>query len=560
MPRRGVVRAAAFAAAFAAAAAVLWHAQRSVWGFDFLAPRDWAALGRMFAAAPGAPAVPAGLVASVPAALAAGLLLSCALLRVEAAGRLLHLAAASAAAILAALLLRFLQGWFWNFDFLDPAHWWKLAKVIRSGRLPFWEFLITFPAAALAVALSWRLGAPRLDAFLDRRAAAAFTQRRQGRQGRQAAAGPGQRQLEGANAPAAGEQDREAGGPQSEVSTGTAAHSPLAGAVQAIYDSAGEAAPELDTPEGAEEVRRFLVERIEATPGDDARAGSAAAQLQGVPQDEVPAGTAADSPLAGAVQAIYDSAGQECPNLETPEGAEEARRFLVERIEATPGDDARAGSAAAQLQGVPQDEVSTGTTPDEVTAADGAGEEPGWPPSSTLVAARLRAAGYHSWENPGGAPGFAALGLRLGKATNQLVLVYVFDRPGAWKVEEQRWVELGGGYPQPSPIQDAAAHVNEFRAVHGTALRNLGVEQRVLLALRGGTLEDGLPALMEALEAKEMELAGLGDRNDGVPLIDAVLGRLVRAVGGEAEDPAIENYVAWRIAEEAAPSKRGDER
>ena len=203
MPRRGVVRAAAFAAAFAAAAAVLWHAQRSVWGFDFLAPRDWAALGRMFAAAPGAPAVPAGLVASVPAALAAGLLLSCALLRVEAAGRLLHLAAASAAAILAALLLRFLQGWFWNFDFLDPAHWWKLAKVIRSGRLPFWEFLITFPAAALAVALSWRLGAPRLDAFLDRRAAAAFTQRRQGRQGRQAAAGPGQRQLEGANAPAA---------------------------------------------------------------------------------------------------------------------------------------------------------------------------------------------------------------------------------------------------------------------------------------------------------------------------------------------------------------------
>ena len=205
-------------------------------------------------------------------------------------------------------------------------------------------------------------------------------------------------------------------------------------------------------------------------------------------------------------------------------------------------------------------DASQGPTEDAANTDDtGGGAEPGRPPSSTLVAARLRAAGYHSWENPGGAPGFAALGLRLGKATNQLVLVYVFDRPGAWKVEEQRWVELGGDYSQ-SPVQAAAAHVNEFRAVHGTPLRDLGVEQRVLLALRGGTLEDGLPALVEALEAKEMKLAGLGDRTDGVPLIDAVLGRLVKAVGGEAEDPAIENYVAWRIAEDPAPSKRGDER
>ena len=457
MLRRGVV----CAAAFAAAAAVLWHAQRSVWGFDFLAPRDWAALGRMFAAAPGAPAVPAGLVASVPAALAAGLALSCVLLRVEAAGRLLHLAAASAAAILAALLLRFLQGWFWNFDFLDREHWWKLAKVIRSGRLPFWEFLITFPAAALAVALSWRLGAPRLDAFLDRRAAAAFTQRRQGRQ---AAAGPGgQRQLEGVNAPGA--------------------HG---------------------VPQG----------------GTEGHAGAAPPAVVPVTDAVVPV-TDAVVPVTDAVVPVTDAVDTDVTDAVDTGGA---------------------------------DAVDT-------DAADtGGGEAPGRPPSSTLVAARLRAAGYHSWENPGGAPGFAALGLRLGKATNQLVLVYVFDRPGAWKVEEQRWVELGGDYPQPSPIQAAAAHVNEFRAVHGTPLRDLGVEHVAMLALRGGTLEDGLPALVEALEAKEMKLAGLGDRTDGVPLIDAVLGRLVKAVGGEAEDPAIENYVAWRIAEDPAPSKRGDER
>ena len=401
----------------------------------------------MFAAAPGAPVVPAGLVASVPAALAAGLALSCVLLRVEAAGRLLHLAAASAAAILAALLLRFLQGWFWNFDFLDREHWWKLVKVIRSGRLPFWEFLITFPAAALAVALSWRLGAPRLDAFLDRRAAAAFTQRRQGRQ---AAAGPGKRQLEGVNAPAAVKPPTPAPG-----------------------------AP--GVPQG----------------GTEGHAGAAPPAVVPVTDAVVPVTDAVDTDATDAV--------------------------------------------------------------DKDAADTGGGEAPGRPPSSTLVAARLRAAGYHSWENPGGAPGFAALGLRLGKATNQLVLVYVFDRPGAWKVEEQRWVELGGDYSQ-SPVQAAAAHVNEFRAVHGTPLRNLGVEHVAMLALRGGTLEDGLPALVEALEAKEMKLAGLGDRTDGVPLIDAVLGRLVKAVGGEAEDPAIENYVAWRIAEDPAPSKLGDER
>ena len=97
----------------------------------------------------------------------------------------------------------------------------------------------------------------------------------------------------------------------------------------AAGEDAGEAAADLDSEDGVAKAVRFF-----------------AAQLQAVPQAAVPADTAAHPPLAGAVQAIYDSAGQECPNLETPEGAEEARRFLVERIEATPDDDARALMAA----------------------------------------------------------------------------------------------------------------------------------------------------------------------------------------------------------------------
>ena len=97
----------------------------------------------------------------------------------------------------------------------------------------------------------------------------------------------------------------------------------------AAGEDAGEAAADLDSEDGVAEAVRFF-----------------AAQLQAGPQAAVSIDTAAHPPLAGAVQAIYDSAGEAAPELDTPEGAEEARRFLVERIEATPDDDARALMAA----------------------------------------------------------------------------------------------------------------------------------------------------------------------------------------------------------------------
>ena len=151
---------------------------------------------------------------------------------------------------------------------------------------------------------------------------------------------------------AAGEQVREAGASQAAVSTGTAADSTLAGAVRAAYDSAGEAAPELDTPEGAEAARRFLVERIEATPDDDARAASPAGQ-----EAEVPAGTAPDEVTAAWQRNRLLDAVHEAVRGGPPRTAEDREAYNFE--EATK--DLKEAGLQDRDAGASQAAVSTGT-------------------------------------------------------------------------------------------------------------------------------------------------------------------------------------------------------
>ena len=100
-----------------------------------------------------------------------------------------------------------------------------------------------------------------------------------------------------------------------EVSADTAApaaegenYQALGDIVRLIYEASGEEMPDLATEDGAAKAAQFLASQEAAVP-----AGAAAA-------------------LAGAIRAAYAACGGGAPNLETGDGQDTAQKFLVERM------------------------------------------------------------------------------------------------------------------------------------------------------------------------------------------------------------------------------------
>ena len=435
-------------APYAFAAALLWAAQRGLWGFDFLQAASWKALVEAFTEGPG---VPVGLVLSFPAALASALALRWLGRRMARAvdGPVLLLVIGCAG--LAAAALWTAQRLLWSFDYLEPGHWAVLGRGLASGRVK-WEFLASFAAAAAAAATAFLLAAPRLEALLEVRA-----------RGEGAAA---------RRRPSAAKSAR--------------ASSPL---------------PEPEAfsvpPERQEESLRVECGQEKGSVPDSASGA---------------AGT------------------------EDAEGDESKR----------PREEAAAWDTDVDAESVPE------------TPADGAGGT-GEASTVVMIGDALRDAGFQTWEEPPGAPGFAAVGLRQGGDGAKLVLVRACGLQGRWRAEEVRWRSVTmpeGG--MDSPLVAALEALNEVRDRHADAFRRLDLSEEAVVAVRGGFLEEA-PAVAGAAAEAGLWLCARGSgRTDGLQSLAGVLEQLALAAGvdpagwSEVRQAALD-YVAREIGGRPTP-------